>query len=175
MKIVNKIDNVLAKIEEVLCITILSAMILVVTIQILNQTIFHIRSIVWTEEISRILFVWSILIGSSLGVNKGAHLSVDFVSSHLKGKAKSILNIIIYIFCIPTCAYLARSGYVLVQKQLAHGDFFGVTLLPQPVASLAIPICFGLMALRWLKLLIEEIAALCGKPLTVKEEGGESK
>ena len=174
MKIVNKIDNFLAKIEEVLCLFILSAMIAVVTIQILNQTIFHIRTLVWTEEISRILFVWSILIGSSLGVNKGAHLSVDFVSTHLKGKAKNVLNILIYLFCVPTCAYICRSGYILVTKQLAHGDFFGVTLLPMPVASIAVPICFGFMTLRWFKLLIEEILALIGKPVNV-EEGGENE
>lgn len=174
MKVLNKIDDFLAKIEEALCLIILSAMIAVVTIQVLNQTIFHIHSLVWTEEISRILFVWSILIGSSLGVNKAAHLSVDFLATRFKGRAKNILNIVIYLICVPTCLYICRSGYYLVKNQLSHGDFFGITLLPMPVASIAVPICFGLMALRWLKLLIEEIAVLIGKPASV-EEGGESK
>ena len=92
MKVINSIDRGLAKIEEFICLILLTAMICVVTLQVLNQAFLHIRTIVWTEEVSRILFVWSIMIGSSLAVRKGDHLTVDFIYTRFKGNARYILQ-----------------------------------------------------------------------------------
>lgn len=159
MKVINSIDRGLAKIEEVICLILLTAMICVVTLQVLNQAFLHIRTIVWTEEVSRILFVWSIMIGSSLAVRKGDHLTVDFIYTHLKGAAKYICRVLILLICIVTCAYITRSGVMLVLNHIKRSSFFGITLWPMWVASIAVPIGFGLMTLRFLMLLITESVA----------------
>lgn len=171
MKIIKSIDKVLAKIEETICLILLTAMICVVTLQVLNQTLLHIRSIVWTEEVSRILFVWSIMIGSSLAVRKGDHLTVDFIYTHFKGNAKYILRVIILLICIVTCAYITRSGIYLVLTNIKRNNFFGVTLWPTWVASVSVPIGFGLMTIRHIMILISESIEKFRSGKTEKEGG----
>ena len=173
MKIINTIDRVLAKIEETLCLILLTTMIAVITLQVLNQAIFHIRSIVWTEEVSRILFVWSIMIGSSLAARKGDHLTVDFIYSHFKGNAKFILRVIILLICIVTCAYIARSGVYLVMTNVKRNNFFGVTLWPMWVATVSVPIGFTMITVRYILQLISESIEKFRKKKP-EEEGGEN-
>ena len=173
MKIINSIDRVLAKIEETLCLILLTAMILVITLQVLNQAIFHIGSIVWTEEVSRILFVWSIMIGSSLAARKGDHLTVDFIYTHFKGNAKYILRVIILLICIVTCAYIARSGVYLVMTNIKRKNFFGVTLWPMWVATVSVPIGFTMITLRYIMQLISESITKFRGP-KAEQEGGEN-
>ncbi len=172
MKIINAIDRVLAKIEETLCLVLLTAMILVITLQVLNQAIFHITSIVWTEEVSRILFVWSIMIGSSLAARKGDHLTVDFIYTHFKGNAKFILRIIILLICIVTCAYIARSGVYLVKTNIKRNNFFGVTLWPMWVATVSVPIGFTMITIRYIMQLVSEFITKFTKP-AAEQEGGK--
>ena len=172
MKVIDSIDRVLAKIEETICLILLTAMILVITLQVLNQALFHIRSIVWTEEVSRILFVWSIMIGSSLAARKGDHLTVDFIYTHFKGNAKYILRVIILLICIVTCAYIARSGVFLVQTNIKRHNFFGVTLWPMWVATISVPIGFTLITIRYIMQLVSESIAKFRKP-EAEQEGGE--
>ena len=173
MKIINAIDRVLAKIEETVCLVLLTAMILVITLQVLNQAVLHIRSIVWTEEVSRILFVWSIMIGSSLAARKGDHLTVDFIYTHFKGNAKYILRVIILLICIVTCAYIARSGVYLVMTNIKRKNFFGVTLWPMWVATVSVPIGFTMITIRYIMQLISETVEKFRNNKTA-EEGGEN-
>ena len=172
MKVIDSIDRVLAKIEEIICLILLTAMICVVALQVLNQALLHIRSIVWTEEVSRILFVWSIMIGGSLAVRKGDHLTVDFIYTRFKGKARSILRVIILLICVATCAYITRSGVFLVQTNIKRGNFFGVTLWPTWVASISVPIGFALMTIRYIMILVKESIEEFRRP-EAEQEGGE--
>ena len=172
MKVISSIDKVLAKIEETVCLVLLTAMIAVITLQVLNQAILHIRSIVWTEEVSRILFIWSIMIGSSLAARKGDHLTVDFIYTHFKGNAKYILRVIILLICIVTCAYIARSGVFLVMNDIKRNKFFGVTLWPMWVGSVSVPIGFTMITIRYILQLITESVEKFRRNKT--EEGGEN-
>lgn len=173
MKAIHSVDRVLAKIEEILCIVLVTLMIALITLQVLNQALLHINSIVWTEEVSRILFVWSIMIGSSLAVRKGDHLAVDFIYSRFKGKAKLILRVIVLLISIVTCIYICRSGVFLVINHVTHEKFFGITLWPMWVASVSVPVGFALMTIRFIMVLVTELVdSLRKKPEL--QEGGEN-
>lgn len=172
MKVIDTIDRAFAKVEETLAVALLTAMVAVISLQILNQTLLHIHAIVWTEEVSRILFVWSIMIGSSLAVRKGDHLAVDFIYNNLKGIVRFICRVIVLLICIFTCLYIFRSGIYLVAGHIQRGDALGVTLLPTWVISSAVPVGFCLMTVRFVLLFIKEIAGRFGKGLSAQEKGG---
>src|SRR5207342_3463604 len=58
---------------------VLSVAILVipVTLQIISRYTALIPSYIWTEEMARFLFIWTIMIGAMVGVCESSHFEVD--------------------------------------------------------------------------------------------------
>jgi TRAP-type C4-dicarboxylate transport system permease small subunit len=58
---------------------VLSVAILVipVSLQIFSRYTALIPSYIWTEEMARFLFIWTIMIGAMIGVRESAHFEVD--------------------------------------------------------------------------------------------------
>lgn len=52
-------------------------LIVPVTLQIVSRYTDLIPSYIWTEEMARFMFVWTIMVGSMLGVREGTHFDVD--------------------------------------------------------------------------------------------------
>ena len=58
----------------VLCVAIL---VIPVTLQIISRYTALIPSYIWTEEMARFLFIWTIMIGAMIGVRESSHFEVD--------------------------------------------------------------------------------------------------
>jgi TRAP-type C4-dicarboxylate transport system permease small subunit len=58
---------------------VISVAILVVpvTLQIVSRYTDLIPSYIWTEEMARFLFIWTIMVGAMVGVREGTHFEVD--------------------------------------------------------------------------------------------------
>ena len=52
-------------------------LIIPVTLQIISRYTALIPAWIWTEELSRFLFIWMIMLGSMIGVREGTHFVVD--------------------------------------------------------------------------------------------------
>lgn len=61
----------------VLLAAMLAILIIPVTLQIFSRFTHLIPHYIWTEEMARFLFVWTIMIGSIVGVRESAHFDVD--------------------------------------------------------------------------------------------------
>jgi TRAP-type C4-dicarboxylate transport system permease small subunit len=48
-----------------------------VTLQVVSRYTQLIPSYIWTEELSRFLFIWMVMIGAMVGVREGTHFEVD--------------------------------------------------------------------------------------------------
>jgi TRAP-type transport system small permease protein len=59
-----------------------AAMIGIVSLQVLLRYGFN-ASIDWSEEISRLLFVWSMFLAIPLGIREGAHVGIELLTAHL--------------------------------------------------------------------------------------------
>lgn len=72
--------RMLAAYHRFLCMLLalmLAVLIVPVTLQIFSRFTHLIPHYIWTEEMARFLFVWTIMIGSIVGVREGAHFDVD--------------------------------------------------------------------------------------------------
>lgn len=60
---------------------VLSVAILIipVTLQIFSRHTDLIPSYIWTEEMARFLFIWTIMIGAMIGVRESTHFEVDLL------------------------------------------------------------------------------------------------
>ena len=54
-------------------------LIIPVTLQIVSRYTALIPAWIWTEELSRFLFIWMIMLGAMIAVREGTHFIVDFV------------------------------------------------------------------------------------------------
>ena len=66
-----------SKLLEVLLVACVGIIIIPVTLQIISRYTSLIPSYIWTEELARFLFVWTIMIGAMVGVRDAAHFEVD--------------------------------------------------------------------------------------------------
>ena len=159
MKVINAIDNGLAKIEEFLAEILMICMIATVTIQIVNQAFLHLSYFTWTEELSRVFLVWTLMIGACIVTKRGKHLVVTFIYDNLKGTFKTIVRVLVLLISIAVCFYVSWSGVYMVKAQIAGKSTFAMIGLPTPVASISIPICFAVMGIRFIIIGIQELYA----------------
>jgi TRAP-type C4-dicarboxylate transport system permease small subunit len=74
----------------VLCVGIL---VFPVSLQIIARYTSLIPSYIWTEEMARFLFIWTIMIGAMVGVRESAHFEVD-VWPDLSRRAEAAIRIL---------------------------------------------------------------------------------
>ncbi len=158
MKAIQAIEKALAQAEEIFIMFLLSAMVIVVSIQVVSQSFLHL-DITWTEEISRIMLIWCLMIGSCIAVRRGSHLAVEFVYQSLHGAAKLVLRMVVLLICVIVCIYICRSGVYMVSSHIQRGNFFGITHLPLWAASVAVPLAFAIMAFHFVVLALSDIQA----------------
>ena len=68
-------------------------LLLPVTLQIVSRYTALIPSWIWTEELSRFLFIWMIMLGSMIAVREGTHFVVD-VLPQLPPRPNAVLQLV---------------------------------------------------------------------------------
>ena len=76
-----------------------AVLIIPVTLQIISRYTALIPSWIWTEELSRFLFIWMVMLGAMIGVREGTHFEVD-VWPDLRPKATALLRIVSHVFVL---------------------------------------------------------------------------
>ena len=71
----------------------IGVLVIPVSLQIFSRYTALIPSYIWTEELARFLFVWSIMLGSMLGIKEGTHFVVD-VWPRLSPRASAALDLV---------------------------------------------------------------------------------
>ncbi len=66
-----------AKLLEIVLVLCVGILVIPVTLQIFSRYTAMIPSYIWTEEMARFLFVWTVMIGAMIGVRESTHFEVD--------------------------------------------------------------------------------------------------
>ena len=74
-------------------------LIVPVTLQVISRYTALIPSWIWTEELSRFLFIWMIMLGAMIAVREGTHFVVD-VLPQLRPRTNAIVNIVCALFVL---------------------------------------------------------------------------
>jgi TRAP-type C4-dicarboxylate transport system permease small subunit len=82
-----------------LMVATVAILVVPVTLQIVARYTQLIPSYIWTEEMSRFLFIWMIMLGAMIGVREGTHFEVD-VWPELGRRANAALRIVSHLFVL---------------------------------------------------------------------------
>ena len=82
-----------AKLLEILLAACVGILVFPVTLQVISRYTELIPSYIWTEEMARFLFIWTIMIGAMVGVREAQHFEID-VWPILSRRAEAAVRIV---------------------------------------------------------------------------------
>jgi TRAP-type transport system small permease protein len=112
-------------------------LIVPVSLQIFSRYTALIPSYIWTEEMARFLFVWTVMIGAMIGVRDQAHFEVD-VWPRLGVRANALLRIVASLFILGFALVFVWGGWLFTS--FAWKRFSELAELPLWTIHIAWPI-----------------------------------
>jgi TRAP-type C4-dicarboxylate transport system permease small subunit len=152
-RVLNGVDQVLAKGEGIALILILSVMTLVVFLQVVFRYVLG-RPLDWSEEMARYLFVWLSILGAALGVQKGGHFGLDFLQRMMPGPGERFVRILVHFLIGGVVLVILFQGITLVLMTVPQESPAMSMSMAWAYASL--PTGAGLMAFHLLAALIKD-------------------
>lgn len=82
-----------------LLVASVAILIIPVSLQIFSRYTELIPSYIWTEELARFCFIWSIMLGAMLGMREGTHFVVDLFPP-MTPRAQALLRLVSSVFVL---------------------------------------------------------------------------
>jgi len=118
----DKARKALDWVSEKLSILIIAVMVVLVTWQVVARYIFS-SPVPWSEQLSKYLFVWLVLINGAYMFGKHGHMKVAFFQELLPQKIQRWLNIFIELVVIMfALAVLLYGGVMALRLGIAQTD-----------------------------------------------------
>ncbi|MFL5031423.1 MAG: TRAP transporter small permease [Xanthobacteraceae bacterium] len=97
-----------------LMVASVAALVIPVSLQIVSRYTALIPSYIWTEEMSRFLFIWMVMLGAMIGIREGTHFEVD-IWPELGRRANAALRIASHLFVLVFALVFLYWGVKFVQ------------------------------------------------------------
>lgn len=81
-----------AQLLDILVVVAVAILVIPVSLQIFSRFTAIIPHYIWTEEMARFLFVWTIMIGAMIGVRESTHFEVDLLPA-LPPRAEAVARL----------------------------------------------------------------------------------
>ena len=147
---------ILARLEDGLAGLLLAIVLGVVTYELTVRGLFG-RSNLWTDEISRVLLIALVYVGT-IGVTRdGRHVRVEILLDFLPPRARAVLDRVTDVLCLIFALSATWLGIEYVRESIRFGLSFAHSNLPFPVwaAQLVVPVGFAFISLRLILRLFE--------------------
>ena len=184
---------IFSNLDAIICGTTLTFCVVLVNVNVVFRYFLN-SPIKWTDEVVTSLFVWTVFMGSAYAHRRHAHLGVDIVVNLVKGRAKTVVEIIVEILEIAILLLLTyiSAQYVLnlifkrgIIFQIKDGVFawgkvkltYTDTLrIPKWYTGVAVPLGFGLSLIYaivdFLRYNLHILKPKASDETAVAEEGG---
>ena len=135
-------------------------LIVPVTLQIISRYTQLIPSYIWTEELSRFLFIWMVMLGAMIGIREHTHFEVD-VWPELKPKANALLRIVSHLFVLVFALVFIWWGIQFVR--FGWNQLSELAELPMPYIFVAWPLAGATWALFLGESLLDNLRIVLGR------------
>ncbi|MDO5409182.1 MAG: TRAP transporter small permease [Lachnospiraceae bacterium] len=136
-----KLRKILNQIAEKMSIVILAVMVILVVWQVGARYIMK-APIPWSEQLSKYLFIWLVLINSTYMFGKKEHMSIGYFKEKLPQTAQIVINYLIEVVTFVFAGFiLILGGYMAMkigipQKDAAIGISMGFVYAALPISGL---------------------------------------
>ena len=150
------LDKIVSKVEELITVGGLSAMTIITLVAVFFRYVLQ-SPIIWSEEAARYLMVWSTMLGISIATRQKAHLGIDIFVSMAPKKLQRALEIFSTLMMIVMFVFLTGISIVFIQSAIRTGNVSPMLRIPFYIIYLALPLGFGLSAVRSVQDLVDVI------------------
>ena len=169
----DRIRTYLDKFLEGLVALTMGALVVDVTWQVNTRFVLRNPSS-WTEELATFLLIWVGLLGSSVALERGAHLGIDFFVNRMKPRNRLITEIFVFA-CVAafSASVLVVGGIQLVQVTLSTHQLSPALGIRMGYVYLALPISGFFLTLYSTEFFVRRVIMLIkGETLTKVEVTG---
>ena len=156
------LDKIVSKVEELIAVIGLSAMTVITLVAVFFRYVLQ-SPIIWSEEAARYLMVWSTMLGISIATRQKAHLGIDIFVSMAPKKLQRALEIFSTLMMIVMFVFLTIISIVFIQSAIRTGNVSPMLRIPFYIIYLALPLGFGLSAVRSIQDLVDVIKGVDNK------------
>jgi TRAP-type C4-dicarboxylate transport system permease small subunit len=149
-----------SRLLNALMVATVAILVIPVSLQIISRYTALIPSYIWTEELSRFLFIWMVMLGAMVGIKEGMHFEVD-IWPELGRRSNAMLKIVSNLFVLIFALVFLYWGVKFVQfgwyqeSELAE--------LPMPFIFIAWPLAGATWVLFLVQIFSENFRILAGE------------
>jgi TRAP-type C4-dicarboxylate transport system permease small subunit len=114
------IDKYIWKSVDILILIAVLGMVALITLQVGSRIAR--QSVPWTEELSRLLFIWTIWLGLAGSFRAGTHTAITFVPEMAPEALRPLIRIIPAVASVLLLGAVSWFGFALVQQQMRFGE-----------------------------------------------------
>lgn len=118
---------------------------------IITQFIERAGAAVWTEELSRYIFIWISYLALSVAIRKRSSIRVDIIYDKLPERLQNISWIIVETLFLVLTGVITYFGWGQIERLLTFPQHTTALRIPFLMPYLILPLGFGLMCLRLLQ------------------------
>lgn len=139
-----------AYVEDAALTVILSAMVLLVLVQIVLRDVFS-TGIAGGSETVRHMVLWTAFIAAGLAGREGKHIRIDIAHRVLPERARPILEIVTSLFTMGVCGVLLYASVGFIGVDYETGSTIAVLRFSIPTWALetVIPLGYGMILARY--------------------------
>ncbi len=116
--------------------------------------------IIWTEELAKYLFVWTIFMGVASAVKYDDHVRVSYFVDLLPPRPRILIMIAANLSFLAFAAFVAYQGWEMFLLHVTIGKSIDSVHFPIAVFSVIVPLAFGCTVVRLLQQLRRQFAQL---------------
>jgi TRAP-type C4-dicarboxylate transport system permease small subunit len=147
MNRLKRLDETLDRIETVIVVLFLSAMMGIAFLQIVLRNVFT-TGLTWGELILRNLVLWIGFLGATLATREGKHINIDAISRSLPPFGRAVVETCVHLFSSLICGLFTYASLKFIRNEAEMGTMTLVSI-PTWILEAVLPLTFGLMAFRF--------------------------
>ena len=147
MNRLKRLDETLDRIETVIVVLFMSAMMGIAFLQIVLRNVFT-TGLTGGELILRNLVLWIGFLGATLATREGKHINIDAISRSLPPFSRAVVETCVHLFSSLICGLLTYASLKFIGNEAEMGTMTLVRI-PTWILEAVLPLTFGLMAFRF--------------------------
>lgn len=148
-----RVNDAVARVLRALLTLLMGLLVVPVVLQIASRFVAALPHLIWTEEVARFCFIWTVMIGAMLAVRDEAHFELDLFAKPASPRGLALSRLFVHGAMAVMAGIFVWFGVAFARFGFAQrSELTGLNML-------AVHIAWPLAGLVFILFLAEKIAA----------------